>query len=142
LDAGFTPNLVRIACPFTKLILVGLILASGYAAAQTTSTSCSPSVFGGMSCSSYTMQPPVDYYTPAIIQLETYLALHPAPPVKRAVDIVITTACGRYKSMSATYSDGSSKSIDMQNRFIDEAELEAAERANPMVRVVDIAECE
>jgi hypothetical protein len=140
-----------------KLLLMGLFLAGpplgglGSATAQTTTcmsfswgTTCQS--FGGpdYSTPALPVQAPVDYYTPAIIQLEMALAIAPAPvaTVKHAIDIVIITRCGRYKSMRATYSDGSTKSIDMKNRFVDEAELEAAEAANPVVRVVDFAECE
>jgi hypothetical protein len=129
------------------LILVALILTGGYAAAQT--TTCMTLTGGITTCNSfgfpdYSGPPLVDYYTPAIIQLETALAFAPAQArvINRAVDIVVITRCGHYKMTIATYADGSVKTVKMHNKAVDTAELAGAQAAIPMLQVVDIAECE
>ncbi len=140
-----------------KLILTGLLIAGvlpgtlGTAAAQATTcmtfswgTTCQSVGGPDYGTPAPPAQTPTDPYTPAIIQLEMALALAPAPvaTVKHAVDIVIITRCGHYKFIIATYSDGSSKSVNMHDKAVDTAELQGAQAAIPMLRVVDIAECE
>jgi hypothetical protein len=58
-----------------------------------------------------------------------------------ATDLLVTTKCGRYQTAVFTYADGTVKSLSLSNAPATKTDLEKAKAAIPILRVVDIADC-
>ena len=58
-----------------------------------------------------------------------------------ATDLLVTTKCGRYQTAMITYADGTVKSLSLSNAPATKMDLEKAKAAIPILRVVDIADC-
>jgi hypothetical protein len=58
-----------------------------------------------------------------------------------ATDLLVTTKCGRYQTAMITYADGTIKSMSLSNAPATKMDLEKAKAAIPILRVVDIADC-
>jgi hypothetical protein len=58
-----------------------------------------------------------------------------------ATDLLVTTKCGRYQTAMITYADGTVKSLSLSNAPATKTDLEKAKAAIPILRVVDIADC-
>jgi hypothetical protein len=58
-----------------------------------------------------------------------------------ATDLLVTTKCGRYQTAVITYADGTVKSLSLSDAPATKTDLEKAKAAIPILRVVDIADC-
>jgi hypothetical protein len=58
-----------------------------------------------------------------------------------ATDLLVTTQCGRYQTAMITYADGTVKSLNLSNAPATKSDLEKAKAAIPILRVVDLADC-
>jgi hypothetical protein len=63
------------------------------------------------------------------------------PGTTHATDLLVTTKCGRYQSAMITYADGTVKSLNLSNAPATKSDLANAKAAIPILRVVDIADC-
>jgi len=63
-------------------------------------------------------------------------------PSSHATELVVTTQCGRYKSATITYSDGSAKTLNLGNAPATKNDMEQAKAAIPILRIVDVAGCD
>jgi hypothetical protein len=58
-----------------------------------------------------------------------------------ATDLLVTTRCGHYQMATITYADGTVKSLNLSNAPATKTDLEKAKAAIPILRVVDMADC-
>jgi hypothetical protein len=58
-----------------------------------------------------------------------------------ATDLLVTTKCGHYQTAMITYADGSVKSLSLSNAPATKTDLEKAKAAIPILRVVDVPDC-
>jgi hypothetical protein len=58
-----------------------------------------------------------------------------------ATDLLVTTKCGHYQTATITYADGTVKSLNLSNAPATKTDLEKAKAAIPILRVVDMADC-
>jgi hypothetical protein len=58
-----------------------------------------------------------------------------------ATDLLVTTKCGHYQTAMITYADGTVKSLSLSNAPATKADLEKAKAAIPILRVVDVPDC-
>ena len=58
-----------------------------------------------------------------------------------ATDVQVTTKCGHYQTAIITYADGTVKSLSLSNAPATKSDLEKAKAAIPILRIVDIADC-
>jgi hypothetical protein len=58
-----------------------------------------------------------------------------------ATDLLVTTKCGRYQTAIITYADGTVKSLSLSDAPATKADLEKAKAAIPILRVVDMPDC-
>jgi hypothetical protein len=63
-------------------------------------------------------------------------------PTSHATELVVTTRCGHYKYANITYSDGSSKSMNLSDAPATQNDLAQAKAAIPILRVVDLPGCD
>lgn len=126
------------------IALVVLLVASGAARAQTTTSQC------WAEGTTITCQTSPQAGTPG-----QYGYLHDAgrseavavgsdlgqllfaKQAKRPVDLVIGTKCGKYEFATVTYSDKSGNTVTMQGA-VNTADLAAAKAKYPILRVVDL----
>jgi hypothetical protein len=62
-------------------------------------------------------------------------------PSGHATELVVTTKCGHYKSATITYSDGSAKTLNLGDAPASKNDMEQAKAAIPILRIVDLGEC-
>jgi hypothetical protein len=132
-----------------KLLLLGLFLAAGStglvcgATAQTTNTECWREPGGGQSCTSITTAPPVDHYTDAIIQAETYLALNPPPVGVRVYRATVWIKCNHVQGFEVDYTNGAIyRSTDAPETKSVDRNLLGNLKAMGVVVIEDKAGCE
>jgi hypothetical protein len=58
-----------------------------------------------------------------------------------ATDLLVTTSCGHYQTATITYADGTVKSLNLSNAPATKTDLEKAKAAIPILRLVDIPDC-
>jgi hypothetical protein len=58
-----------------------------------------------------------------------------------ATDLLVTTRCGHYQTATITYADGTVKSLNLSNAPATKTDLEKAKAAIPILRVVDMTDC-
>ncbi len=58
-----------------------------------------------------------------------------------ATDLLVTTRCGHYQTAMITYADGTVKSLNLGNAPATKTDLEKAKAAIPILRVMDMADC-
>jgi hypothetical protein len=58
-----------------------------------------------------------------------------------ATDLLVTTRCGHYQMATITYADGTVKSLNLSNAPATKTDLEKAKAAIPILRVVDMPDC-
>jgi hypothetical protein len=63
-------------------------------------------------------------------------------PTSHATDLVVTTKCGRYRSASISYADGTVKTLNLGNAPATQSDMDKARAAIPILRIVDQPGCE
>jgi hypothetical protein len=63
-------------------------------------------------------------------------------PTSHATDLLVTTKCGHYLSATVTYADGSVKTLNLSNAPTSQSDMDKAKAAIPMLRIVDLFECD
>jgi hypothetical protein len=63
-------------------------------------------------------------------------------PTSHATDLLVTTKCGHYLSATITYADGSVKSLSLSNAPASQNDMDKAKAAIPILRIVDLFECD
>lgn len=59
-------------------------------------------------------------------------------PAAHVTEIILVMKCGHYLYATTSYSDSTTKTVDLANLEVKEAELEQAKAALPLLRVVDL----
>jgi hypothetical protein len=63
-------------------------------------------------------------------------------PTSHATDLLVTTKCGHYLSATITYADGSVKTLNLSNAPARQSDMDKAKAAIPILRIVDLFECD
>jgi hypothetical protein len=59
-----------------------------------------------------------------------------------ATDLLVTTKCGHYQYATITYADGSAKTLNLSNAPASRSDMDKAKAAIPILRIVDLFECD
>jgi hypothetical protein len=63
-------------------------------------------------------------------------------PTSHAIDLVVTTKCGRYLSASISYADGTAKTLNLGSAPATQSDMDKAKAAIPILHFVDQPGCE
>jgi hypothetical protein len=75
-------------------------------------------------------------------KLGDLLAHSLSSPTSHATDLIVTTQCGRYKSATITFSDGSARTLNLSNAPATQQDMAQAKAAIPILRIIDLTGCD